>query len=144
MKTFLVALDQSPVSKQVLQAAVDMATHQQAQLLVLHVVHVPIEMPVDVYYRPIDEVSTVLEKQAQEELEKMVASIPESIPRTVRTETGSPWQVICHVAKETKADWIIMGAHGYRFYERALGTTSARVVNHAHCSVMVVRLPQVQ
>lgn len=144
MKKFIVALDQSPRAHQVLQTAVEMAQQQQAHLLLLHAVHVPVEMPVDIYYRPMDEVTTVLQRKSQEELEQMLAVIPTQVPRTLRTEAGSPWQVICEVAEEEKADLIIMGAHGYRFYERMLGTTAARVVNHAHCSVLVIRSPETQ
>jgi len=32
-----------------------------------------------------------------------------------------------------------MGSHGYGFLERLVGTTAARIVNHARCSVLVVR-----
>ena len=34
---------------------------------------------------------------------------------------------------------IVIGSHGYGGLDRILGTTAARVVNHALCSVFVVR-----
>jgi nucleotide-binding universal stress UspA family protein len=39
---------------------------------------------------------------------------------------------------------IVIGSHGYGGLDRVLGTTAARVVNHALCSVLVVRPPEAQ
>jgi len=55
--------------------------------------------------------------------------------------TGVPWQAICEAAREQEAELIILGSHGYGGFDRLLGTTAAKVVNHADRSVMVVRQP---
>jgi nucleotide-binding universal stress UspA family protein len=59
---------------------------------------------------------------------------------TTNVVTGSPAQVIIEEAEEWGADVIIVGSHGYGFWQRALlGSVSNAVVNHARCSVLVVR-----
>ena len=53
---------------------------------------------------------------------------------------GAPAQAIIHEAEEWDADLIVVGSHGYGFWERMfLGSVSNAVVHHAPCSVLVVR-----
>jgi nucleotide-binding universal stress UspA family protein len=54
-------------------------------------------------------------------------------------ERGQAWRAICDAAKTRSASAIVVGAHSYSGLERALGTTAARVVNHADVPVLVVR-----
>jgi len=56
---------------------------------------------------------------------------------------GKADQVIVEVAKKLKVDLIVMGASstGSKIGS-LLGTTSERVVRHAHCSVLCVRPPK--
>ena len=57
----------------------------------------------------------------------------------IYTHVGSPWDGICRTAIEQDADPIVLGSRGYGTLERLLGTTAAKVVNHADRPVMVVR-----
>jgi nucleotide-binding universal stress UspA family protein len=43
------------------------------------------------------------------------------------------------VARELSVDLIAIGSHGYSPVDHVLGTTAAKVVNHADRSVLVVR-----
>jgi nucleotide-binding universal stress UspA family protein len=53
---------------------------------------------------------------------------------------GKPADEILTVAKEHKADIIVTGAKGLGAFGRMLlGSVSTRVVQHAPCSVLVVR-----
>ena len=53
---------------------------------------------------------------------------------------GAPAQAIVEKAEEWGADLIVVGSHGYGFWERIfLGSVSNAVVHHAPCSVLVVR-----
>jgi nucleotide-binding universal stress UspA family protein len=53
---------------------------------------------------------------------------------------GKPAQVIVDEAERWGADLIVVGAHGAGFWDRALiGSVSNAVVQHAKCSVLVVR-----
>ncbi|WP_434428030.1 universal stress protein [Nannocystis pusilla] len=65
----------------------------------------------------------------------------ERVPRT-SPAVGRPAQVICELADQIPADVIVLGSHGFDVLDRFLGTTAARVVNHAHCNVLVVRPPR--
>ena len=54
--------------------------------------------------------------------------------------SGSPEQAIVAEAEKWGADLIVVGSHGYGFWERMLiGSVSNAIVRHAPCSVMVVR-----
>ena len=53
---------------------------------------------------------------------------------------GKPADEILTVAKQDKADLIVTGAKGLGAIRRVLlGSVSTRVVQHAHCGVLVVR-----
>jgi nucleotide-binding universal stress UspA family protein len=57
-----------------------------------------------------------------------------------RTVTGRPKEAIVKEAEKWNADMIVLGSHGRGFWGRMLlGSVSAAVVKHAHCSVLVVR-----
>lgn len=56
---------------------------------------------------------------------------------------GNPKEAIVHDAKKFGADLIVLGSHGYGFLDRILlGSVSNAVLNHAHCSVLIVRMEQ--
>jgi nucleotide-binding universal stress UspA family protein len=46
------------------------------------------------------------------------------------------------VATDENVALIVIGAHGYQGLDRMLGTTAAKVVNHADRAVLVVRAPE--
>ena len=86
------------------------------------------------------DVLSVLEQRADLELTALAKTlIPSTIRWETRVETAVAWQAICHAAQTVEADLIVIGAHGYGGLDRILGTTAARVVNHADRSVLVVR-----
>jgi nucleotide-binding universal stress UspA family protein len=63
-------------------------------------------------------------------------------PAGIETEVlgGAPQRAIVERARDWGADLIVVGSHGYGFWSRALlGSISNAVVNHAPCSVLVVR-----
>ena len=55
--------------------------------------------------------------------------------------SGKPAPEIVQHAEQWGADMIIVGSHGRGFWGRLLGSVSNGVVNHAPCTVMVVRKP---
>lgn len=54
---------------------------------------------------------------------------------------GNPSAEILDYAKDTGADLIVIASHNPGFGDYFLGSTAARVVRHAHCSVLVLRHP---
>lgn len=97
------------------------------------------------YAREVD--SAALEK-AKDAVSQAESSIRDSYPDlgvglTTKVVKGGPAQAIVAEAEEWGADLIIMGSHGYGFWQRALlGSVSNSVVHHAPCSVLVVRPPK--
>lgn len=86
-----------------------------------------------------------LRKQSKEAVaeaeETLRAKMPaENIPIETEVFTGSVKRGIVAEAENWNADLIVMGSHGYGFFDRVLlGSISDFVVHHAPCSVMVVR-----
>jgi nucleotide-binding universal stress UspA family protein len=58
-------------------------------------------------------------------------------------KTGAPWREIVQLAKEEHADVIVMGTQGRTGLDRLmLGSVAERVIRHAPCPVLTVRVPQ--
>ena len=52
---------------------------------------------------------------------------------------GNPGRTISEYSKEIDADCIVIGSHNPGLSDFFLGSTAARVVRYANCSVLVVR-----
>jgi nucleotide-binding universal stress UspA family protein len=95
----------------------------------------------------IQDADTVALKKANEAVAQAKAELRRECPGlttglTTKVVTGPPKQAIIEEAEKWGADLIIMGSHGYGFWQRALlGSVSDAVVHHAPCSVLVVRSP---
>jgi nucleotide-binding universal stress UspA family protein len=139
MKRILVGLDGSPRSPAVLDAAITLARAQGARLLLLRAVGLPPDVPKDFWKTSDQSLSDVLEERARHYLGEEAARVPPELLEGAATHVGAPWQAICEVAREKGADLVVIGSHGYAGVDRLIGTTAAKVVNHAPCSVLVVR-----
>jgi len=141
MKRILVGLDSSPRAKDVLAAAVDLARRTNAKLRLLRVVGLPPELPANVWALPPAQVTETFLATAKREIEEAAATVPPELLDGAMTHVGVAWDTICSTAREHNADLIVIGSHGYGILDRFLGTTAAKVVNHADRSVLVVREP---
>jgi len=141
MKKILVGIDGSPRQRSVLAAAADMARRMGARLVVLRAAKLSTELPPEAYLMPEDEVTTILERRAKVAVDDAVRELPPQLVERVRVEVADPWRALCEAAVEDDVDLIVIGAHGYGPLDRLLGTTAARVVDHADRSVLVVREP---
>jgi nucleotide-binding universal stress UspA family protein len=57
-----------------------------------------------------------------------------------RVEVGNLAEIICEVARDLRADVIVMGSRGRGLFRQALlGSVSAAVVKHAPCPVLAIR-----
>jgi len=139
MKTLLVALDGSERSPDVLRAAAALARRTGARLILLRAVGIPVPLPVEAYRVSPSELPGLLEQHALDWLQEVGAQLPEGLLAGVRVRLSNAWQAICDAAREEAADLIVIGAHGYGVVDRMLGTTAAKVVNHADRAVLVVR-----
>lgn len=141
MKTILVALDKSPAAALVLAQASAIARSNGARLILFRAVHVPTELPAEVFVEAPDRVADIIQARALRELGELTVTLAPELLASTKVRVGIPWQGICEAAKEENVDLIIIGSHGYRGLDRLLGTTAAKVVNHADRSVLVVRSP---
>ena len=57
----------------------------------------------------------------------------------VEVRAGHSYNTILDVAKENNVDLIIIASHSPGLQDYFLGSTAAKVVRHANCSVLVVR-----
>lgn len=141
VRRILVGLDGSPREALVLAAAQDLALRFDASLLLVRAVGLPPEFPNEAWADPSSKVKDHLEKAARDGLERCAKQLCDELRASCVLEVAvaTPWEALCLCAQAHSADMIVIGSHGYGGLDRILGTTAARVVNHALCSVFVVR-----
>jgi nucleotide-binding universal stress UspA family protein len=143
MRTILACLDGSSRAPGVLHAAISVARAHDARIVLLRAIGLPSDVPRDLFRKtdlPLDE---ILRRHAITYVETQLLEVPPDLrsPGGTEVHVGVPWDAICTVARQRRADLVVIGSHGYGGLDRLLGTTSARVVHHAPCSVLVVRHP---
>ena len=69
---------------------------------------------------------------------KAIASAS-GVSMDVEVRTGHSYNTIIEVAKEKNVDLIILASHRPGLQDYFLGSTAAKVVRHATCSVLIVR-----
>ena len=136
MKRIVVGLDGSAHQDNVLRGALALP---EARVTLVRAVSLPVELPPKVFAVAPSEVAPIIEEAAKADLARMAQSVPADRLEAVLVELGTPWRTLTDVAKRIGADLIVVGSHGYGGLDRILGTTAAKVVNHAPCSVLVVR-----
>jgi nucleotide-binding universal stress UspA family protein len=142
MKRILVGLDGSERSPGVLATARRIADAQGATIVLVRGVGLPPDVPQDFWKTTDEPLLEVLRHRSKAYLDDMAAGIPAAQLDRCEVLIGAPWQVLCDAAHRFEVDLIVVGSHGYAGLDRLLGTTAAKVVNHADCSVLVVREPR--
>ena len=87
--------------------------------------------------------TTLIEQEAQQRLTSSIEALGDTSPAVVRGELheGQPAGVLRELSHE--ADLVVVGSRGHGgFSALMLGSVSAQVVRHAHCSVVVIRPSQ--
>lgn len=139
MQRILVALDGSPRQTEVLSAALTLAQEQTSRLILFHSVSLPLPLPTSALAVPPDQVGTIMLDSSRKALEELARTAPRGVIERVQVELGVPWRAVCEAARSDGVDLVIIGSHGYGGIDRLLGTTAAKIVDHAPCSVLVVR-----
>jgi len=145
-KHILAALDESPRAAEVLHHAAELAARTGATLHVCRAVNPPVlGVPADAWMITPAELTARMLDHGARELAFLIHAMPPTATPVVwgqrLSRLGGPGQVVVQAADELHADLIVVGSHGYNVLDRFLGTTAARIVNHARCSVLVVRPP---
>lgn len=139
MKRILVALDASDRAGLVLAAAARLAELAGAQLVLFRAINVPPDMPRDVLTVTDLQLEDILKRNAHEDLDRMASTLRAGIVEEITMDFATPWDGICRAGRTHDADLIVIGSHGYSGLDHLLGTTAAKVVNHADRNVLVVR-----
>lgn len=141
MLKVLIAVDGSPISKQVLAFARELLTGKDTSITLFHVIpqHViygKAMVPAEVYDMPAERAASMafLDESAQE---LQTAGVGPTIEKQLAF--GDPADMILTSAEDHHDDMIIMGSRGLNAASRFLvGSTSTKVTTHAHCAVLVV------
>jgi nucleotide-binding universal stress UspA family protein len=135
----LAPYDGSPGSSKALRRALWMARGQTAEVTVISVdEHVPRYAPA---VGEIEEEISVRES-IFEQLREQAVEVARGLGGSVKFEgrMGHAAQSILTLAKEGSFDLIVIGHTGHSgVWQALLGSTTARVVDHATCDVLVVR-----
>jgi nucleotide-binding universal stress UspA family protein len=134
----LVAIDGSPASEKALAAAVDLAIHYGAELLAVGVAEVPevagtvgefeeLRRGTEGHFRQIGEAAVEYARSRGVLLRSVVLR-------------GHVADAILRFAEGESVNLVVLGEHGHSRIKRFfLGSTSDRVSEHCHCTVMIVK-----
>ncbi|MEW6115979.1 MAG: universal stress protein [Nitrospirota bacterium] len=139
MQKILVAHDGSKSSDKALKKAIEIAVGLNGSLTVLAVVP-------ELYLTELPEadrgrIFESLSEETREAMEKIRKSLSgKSIEVKTLIRQGDPAEKILETAQKMKVDLIVTGSHGRHGAKKfLLGSVSTKVVDHAKCSVLVVK-----
>lgn len=140
MKTILVPIDFSAVSKRVVAAAAELAHGLEGRLVVLHVVQPPVLTDSDFGTQLTAEYAAEAAEAAGRHLARLRKQLEkDGLEIEVQNASGYPGQCILEVAKDVGADFIVLGSHGHgAFYDLIVGSTASRVLKRTTCPVLIV------
>lgn len=145
IRRILVPVDFSECSRAAFDQAVEIGRRFEAEVDVLHVWEAPTFVPADVV---VAANANSLMELARTSAERDLATFVNDAARRgkpvhdSRSQSGHPVEVITNTAKSGSYDLIVLGTHGRTGLSRALiGSVAERVVRHAPCPVLTVRLP---
>lgn len=134
----LLAIDSSPVSKNVLREIEMRPWPENTTMCVLNVVDVvsgaTVLMSLEPFVKEETEAAQKLVEDAADRIRNRVVQV------TAEVATGDPAKEIVEQAKNWEADFIFSGSHGHSGITRFLvGSVAKAVLRDAHCSVGIVR-----
>ncbi len=132
----LLGYDGSEGAKKALEVALDVAKRYSAELHVISVATIP------EYYVLREELEVERARRYYEDILDQAKKAAERFRMAVKThlEFGKPSEEIVRKAREIGADLIVLGVKTkHPFDRRILGGTGDKVVDYAHCSVLIVR-----
>jgi universal stress protein A len=137
-KQILLPTDFSKPSEYAAARAVNLVQCYDSKLTVIHVVdYVPPGYAAAELPRSLASEELLVER-AREHLKKWVEDNKLGDCQQI-VKAGSPKGKIVSVARELKADLIVMGTHGEKGLARLLGSTTQAVMHDADCDVLAVR-----
>jgi nucleotide-binding universal stress UspA family protein len=145
LNRILVPIDFSEHSKKALRYAIPFAKQFNASIDLLYVVE-PTIYPADFSFGQVGfpNVEDELRQRGAEELDALLRKeIGRQVPAKKVIRTGKAFYEIDQYAREEGVDLIIIATHGHSGVEHVLfGSTAEKVVRHAPCPVLVVRMAE--
>jgi nucleotide-binding universal stress UspA family protein len=145
LRKILVPTDLSKSSRAAADVAADLATRLEASIDLLHVSVVHGEGPLKEWVRFLfnnpesrKEREQIVLKRLEREMRRFLGS-PEPRIRQVEIDAERAAPAIVEYAAVHATDLIVMGTHGHRSVEHALGGTAGEVLRTANRPVMIVR-----
>ncbi|HEY9870673.1 MAG TPA: universal stress protein [Candidatus Obscuribacterales bacterium] len=144
----IIAIDGSECSLAALESVVDRPWPQDAEFRVLSVVEPPTPGYAEWHtsYVPyLDEAQQELVKEINELVDERVEFLRREFPHNPvdgKVVEGNIRDSIVREATEWNADFVILGSHGRRGFQKfLLGSVAEAVVSRAPCSVEIIRTP---
>ena len=134
-KSILLPIDLSEVERG--RMMIDVAQKLVGKDTKIRLLNVTADVPAFVAAQVPNEVIKTAMSTARETLEALIRAAGIKADSEVRA--GKPGPTILTSAEECGADLIIIGSHKPGLQDYFLGSTAARVVRHAQCSVLVMR-----
>ncbi len=141
MKTILVPVDFSAVTRGVVKAARELARSTGAKLLLLHVVQPPVASSPDNIFEPtMADAFAIAEKYGSQRLKRLENDVARDFKRvSSQLETGHPGTVIAACAAKLDPAYLVIGSHGHgAMYDLFVGSTTQAVIKRAGCPVLVI------
>lgn len=152
-RTILVAIDESEHSMHALGWALDtliVCKEQEAdKIILLHAKQPPTSRAAlggPGYLLSAELIVSIDKAQDREIAEFMNKALQLCQGKQMTAETmvvsGDPRDVICETVEKVRADFLVIGSHGYGAIKRAvLGSVSDYCAHHAKCPVVIVKKP---
>lgn len=138
----LIAVDDSPHSRSAVEFLAKSRWPAGSRIIVISVVPIlppmtPPDMPMNADY------TEALRPQAEAAVKHAEAVLRRvGLCAEGRVLVGEPGDALVHAAQDERADLLVLGSHGRTGFARLLlGSVSSHAVNHAPCSVLVVKKP---
>ena len=139
LRRILVPIDFSKNARQALRFAVPLAAQFGARITLLHIIE-PVVYPTDMGIVVTNEkIAVNASRRHLAELGQKL--VPEKLRGKMIVRGGRPYFEIVEFARKMKADLMVLTTHGYTGIKRVLlGGTAERIVRHAECPVLTVRI----
>ncbi|MCB1386982.1 MAG: universal stress protein [Nitratireductor sp.] len=132
--TIIVPIDIANMERAPAMIAAARTLGPEARIVLVYAVealpsHIMAEVPVDIL------------PQTRERAEKLLTGLAADVgaDAEVKVTDGHAASAILDLADELKADAIVIASHKPGWTDYLIGSTAARVVRHAKCSVLVLR-----
>jgi len=147
-RRILVTTDFSETSLGAFPVAVEIATHFQAELLLVHVLPVDAPTPWDIppyadfglASLPLPEYETQVRQEVDRRLSVLAAKHAQTAKVRCLVSRGDAAAEIGRLAAEEKADLIVLATHGWTGWRHLVfGSVAEKVLREAPCPVLSVR-----